>query len=173
MSDGPHSVIPGMVPVPFTTRGGFQDAVTAALGAAQREIIVASAEFTGWPFNQPAVETHLRAFFRASRVNRVRLLTTGQHGLGQSAPRLARVAREFSHAFAVRLVADAVAEQFRRHWCLVMVDRARLVRRFHPDQMRGVAEFDPDEAEVRAERFEVLWNESTPGLAATTIGLSA
>jgi len=167
------SPIPGMAPIPFATRGAFQDAVTAGLAVAQREILVASGDFHDWPFNQPAVEAHLRAFFHASRVNRVRLLTTEQHGLGNAAPRLVRVAREFSHAFAVRLVPAAVTENFRRSWCLIVVDRARMVRRFHPDQMRGVAEFDPDEAELRTERFEALWNESTPGLAATTIGLPA
>jgi hypothetical protein len=38
--------------------------------------------------------------------------------------------------------------------------------------MRGIAEFNPLEAEAWVDRFESAWHESSPGLATTTIGLS-
>jgi len=134
---------------------------------------MADASFSDWPLNQPEVEASLRNFFHASRVNRVRLLTTDSNRLGREAPRLARLGREFSHAFQSRITTRATALKFIRGFSLLVVDRTRIVRRFHPDQIRGIDEFNPDEAELWIESFEAVWNDSTPGFAVTTIGLSA
>lgn len=166
-------VIPGMPPDHFETRAAFHEAVLQGLASAQREILLADGTFTHWALNRPDVEAILRTFFHASRVNRLRLLTTADNHLLRDTPRLARVARDFSHAFAARITPASINEAFTLKFSLLVVDRSRLVRRFHPDQMRGIAEFDPLEAEAWVDRFESVWHESGPGLATTTIGLSA
>lgn len=165
--------VPGLPPARIESRSDLHAAVRSALASAQREILMADASFADWPLNQPDVETILRSFFHASRVNRIRLLTSDASRLGSAAPRLGRVAREFSHAFESRITTVAKGQQWIRGFSLLVVDRSRIVRRFHPDQMRGIAEFNPDEADLWIERFESVWNDSTPGLAATTIGLPA
>lgn len=167
------AAIPGMEPEQFETRGAFHQAVVTLLTGAQREILLASGTFAGWPTHLPEVDTLLRGFFHASRVNKLRLLTTEQHLLHREAPRLLRVAREFSHVFSTRIVPAALATRMTERFNFILVDRSRMVRRFDPVQMRGVIEFNPDEADQWLQRFEALWAESTPGLAATTIGLSA
>jgi hypothetical protein len=164
--------IPGMRPDHFETRAAFQEAVLQGLASAQREILLADGTFTHWALNRPDIEATLRSFFHASRVNRLRLLTTADSHLLRDAPRLARVARDFSHAFAARITPASINDAFTLKFSLLVVDRARLVRRFHPDQMRGIAEFNPLEAEAWVDRFESAWHESSPGLATTTIGLS-
>ena len=75
--------------------------------------------------------------------------------------------------FSTRIVPAALATRMTERFNFILVDRSRMVRRFDPVQMRGVIEFNPDEADQWLQRFEALWAESTPGLAATTIGLSA
>jgi len=164
--------LPGLPPVPFDTRSEFQAHLLNNVSMAQREILMADLDFQIWPLNSPILEDSLRAFFLASRVNRLRLLTGPGHRIAQQAPRLMRVMTQFSHAFTCRTPPDNLMHRFASDISLLVIDRARLVRRFHQDRPRGVVEFNADEAHVWTDLFETIWEESSPGLSATTLGLS-
>lgn len=164
--------LPGLPAAPFDTRSEFQEHILNGVTMAQREILMADLDFQIWPLNSPDLETSLRGFFLASRVNRLRLLAGPGHRIARQAPRLMRVLTQFSHAFTCRTPPDHLMQRFSNDISLLVVDRARLVRRFHQDRPRGTVEFDPDEAHLWTDLFEAIWDESSPGLSATTLGLS-
>jgi hypothetical protein len=54
----------------------------------------------------------------------------------------------------------------------VVADETHSVRRFHFEDLRGLlAKDDPIEASTLAERFEEIWEASTPAVTANTLGL--
>ena len=168
MSDSGFS---GIEPIQIESHAQFRDAVAAALATAQGEILLADRDFAGWPLNSPVVEEALRRFFLASRVNRMRLLTTPTHQLHRESPRLMGLLRDFGHAFSCRYPPDTMMARFSQDTCLLVIDRVRVVRRFHHHQPLGIAEFSTDEGQAWADHFESIWDESTSGLSVTTLGL--
>jgi hypothetical protein len=166
--------IPAGEPFPtirFATRAEFDAQLLAALGSAQREIWLADADFSRWPLNSPAIEEAMQRFLLTSRANRLHLITATPHHLTQQAPRFMRLLRTFGHSLFCRQVPEQVALRFAEDCSIGIVDRARMVRRFHRDTMRGVAEFHPNEVGPWVDQFQSLWDESTPGISATTLGL--
>ncbi|MGA2548856.1 MAG: hypothetical protein ABSF50_01800 [Burkholderiaceae bacterium] len=155
----------------FDTRTGFDEQLLAATGSAQREIWLADFDFSRWPLNSPKIEEALQAFLLASRANRVQLLAASSSHLTQQAPRFMRLLRLFGHALVCRQVPEQVATRFAEDCSFAIVDRARMVRRFHRDTMRGAAEFHPNEVGPWVDQFQSLWDEATPGISATTLGL--
>jgi hypothetical protein len=155
----------------FDSRAEFDAHLLAAIGNAQREVWLADANFSRWPLNSPAFEEALQRFLLASRANRVHLIAATPHHLAGQAPRFMRLLRLFGHALLCRQVPEQVALRFAEDCSFGIIDRARMVRRFHRDTMRGVAEFHPNEVGPWVEQFQSLWDESTPGVSATTLGL--
>jgi len=163
----------GFATINFDTRADFQAQILSAIRLAQREVLIADLDFRDWPLNSPELETALRAFFHISRVNQLHMLTTSANRLQQSAPRFMRVMRDFSHVLICRVAPDTLIHRLANDFSVLVGDQSILVRRYHHNQMRGLAEFNPDEASSWAGSFRALWDESTPGLSATTLGLSA
>jgi hypothetical protein len=155
----------------FDSRAEFDAQVLASVGSAQREVWLADADFARWPLNATAIEDALQSFLLASRANRVHLIAATPNHLTQQAPRFMRLLRLFGHAMVCRQVPEQVAQRFAEDCSFVIVDRARMVRRFHRDTMRGVAEFHPNAVGPWVDQFQSLWDEATPGISATTLGL--
>jgi hypothetical protein len=158
--------------VPFDARADFEREVLAAISSAQREVWLADASFRSWPLNSLAAEQAIHSFLLASRANRVQLLVAEDRYLASEAARFMRLLRLFGNTLLVRCPPDAVAMRFAEDCSFVIVDRARMVRRFHRDSMRGVAEFHPNRVGPWVDQFLSVWDESTPGLSGTTLGLS-
>ncbi len=159
--------------VHFDSRSEFDAQLAAAFDSAQREIWLADADFSRWPLNAPAIEEKLRQFLLASRANRLQVLVHNGDALAASAPRFVRLLGMFSHAIVCRQPAEQVAARFREECCFAIVDRARSVRRFHRDSPRGVAEFHPNEVRPWVDQFSATWEDASPGLTATVLGLGA
>lgn len=155
----------------FDTRTEFDAQLKAAIASAQREIWLADADFSRWPLNSPAIEEALHAFLLASRANRLHLILASSNFVTQQAPRFMRLIRLFGHAALCRQAPEQLALRFAEDCSFAIVDRARMVRRFHRDTMRGVAEFHPNEVGPWVDQFQSLWDESTLGISATTLGL--
>ncbi len=158
--------------VPFDSRTEFEKEVLAALASAQREVWFADANFRQWPLNALATEELMHAFLVASRANKIHLLVADDAYLSREAPRFMRLLRLFGHSLLVRRPPDEVAIRFAEDCSFIIVDRARMVRRFHRDAMRGVAEFHPNRVGPYVDQFQSLWEESPPGLSGTVLGLS-
>jgi hypothetical protein len=80
-----------------------------------------------------------------------------------------QLVRAFSHAVTIHETqqqAKGVYDPF------VVADDMHSVRLFHFDTLRGLhAKNDPIEASALVERFEEIWEVSTPAVTANTLGL--
>jgi hypothetical protein len=160
-------------PVRFSSRTEFNQQLLEAVASAQREIWLADVDFAHWPMNSTEMEDALRSFLRASRANRVHLLAYNSEGLTQHSPRFMRVLRLFGHSFMCRQPGEQIAARFAEDCSFAVVDRARVVRRFHRDSMRGIAEFHPNSVVPWVDQFQSVWEDSTPSIAPTVLGLGA
>jgi hypothetical protein len=159
------------VRTPFDTRTAFVGHLRDALLQAQREVWMADRDFADWPLAEPAFTAALQAFLRGSAANHLRLLALDTDRIPTAAPRFMQVIRAHAITAQCRLVPRHAAARFGEACSMIIVDRSLLVRRFHRDHLRGAAEFDPAAARPWLDQFETLWEESSPTLASTTIGL--
>jgi hypothetical protein len=171
LSSSDHAAAEPFPTVRFESRAEFDAQLLAALGSAQREIWLADADFSRWPLNSPGIEEALHIFLLASRANRIQLLAASPDYLTQQAPRFMRLFRLFGHAIVCREAPEQVTSRFAEDCSFAIVDRARMVRRFHRDTMRGAAEFHPNQVGPWIDQFQSLWDDGTPGISATTLGL--
>ena len=161
----------GFVQSAFDTRAEFAEHLVKALHSAQREVWMADADFTAWPLNRADFTAALHRFLRASTANRLYLLTLAAQGIEARAPRLMAVLRAFSHAAQCRIVPGHGAARFGEACSLMLVDQTLVVRRFHRDSTRGIVELAPGGVRIWIDQFQSLWDESTPCLAPTKLGL--
>jgi hypothetical protein len=155
-------------PLPFTSRGEFTEAVLTAIAATRRELTLVDRDFSDWPLESPAGRDALAAFLDADPLARIRLLVADPDWIERRAPRLLNLRRRHATAIDCRCMpASLFAEE-----CLLLGDRRHLVRRPHRDSFRGrLALAAPADVEPLARRYDAMWDESTPCLPATTLGL--
>ena len=155
----------------FDTRAAFVGHLQDALQRAQREVWIADRDFADWPLREVAFASALQRFLRDSAANQFRLLALDTDRIPATAPRFMQVIRAHAGTAQCRVVPAHAASRFAEACSMLIVDRSLLVRRFHRDHLRGAAEFDPAVARPWLDQFETLWEESSPTLASTTLGL--
>jgi hypothetical protein len=155
----------------FDTRAAFIEHLQATLERAQHEVWIADRDFADWPLTQPAFEDALRAFLRSSAAHHLKMLTLDAERIATNAPRFLAVMRAHAYNAQCRIVPPHAAARFGEACSMLIVDRTLVVRRFHRDHLRGSSEFDPAAARPWLDQFEMVWEESSPALASTTIGL--
>jgi hypothetical protein len=155
----------------FDTRAAFTDHLQDALGRAQREVWMTDRDFSDWPISTAPFTAALQGFLRMSAANRLRMLTLDPDRIAIAAPRFIEILRPHSIGAQCRLVPPHAAARFGEACSMMIVDRTLLVRRFHRDHLRGAVEFDPAAARPWLDQFEMLWEESSPALASTKLGL--
>ncbi len=160
-----------MARTPFASRAQFAVQLQLALERAQHEVWMADRDFVDWPVATPAFTQSLQSFLRRSAANHLRMLTLDAERLATAAPRLVAVTKTHAHNAHCRVVPQHAAPRFAEACSMLIVDRTWIVRRFHREQARGAAELDPTAARPWLDQLEMLWEESSPGLASTTIGL--
>ncbi|HTS52965.1 MAG TPA: hypothetical protein VMH26_06800 [Burkholderiales bacterium] len=111
----------------------------------------------------------LRHFLLASRSNRIQIVLHDTSDLQRDCPRLINLLRQFSYAVAIQETepqAKGVYDPF------AVLDERDYVHRFHYDDTRGLLGLDdPHEARGFVQRFEEIWEASSPAVSATTLGL--
>lgn len=160
-----------LIRTPFDTRAAFVGHLQDALAQAQREVWLADRDFADWPIAEPAFTASLQAFLRQSAANQLRLLVLDADRIPVAAPRFMQVIRGHALNAQCRVVPTHAASRFGESCSMLIADRSLLVRRFHRDHLRGALEFDPAAARPWLDQFETLWEESSPTLASTTLGL--
>ena len=111
----------------------------------------------------------MSALLRAHRTNRIYVVLHDTGNIHRDCPRFAALAQQFSHAFFVRQTLPAARGVYDP---FAVADEARFVRRFHYADQRGVASIgDINATHALLDRFNDIWEESRPALAATTLGL--
>ena len=166
-----HPIGQPMRRTPFDTRAAFATHLQDALRQAQREVWMADRDFADWPLGDAAFTASLQGFLRQSAANRLRLLTLDADRIASLAPRFMQVLRGHPQNAQCRAVPPHAASRFGEACSMLIADRSLAVRRFHRDHPRGAIEFDPAAARPWLDQFELLWEESSPVLASTTLGL--
>lgn len=153
----------------IVTRAEFQAGIAELLAVAARTIRVFDPDLAEYGFNSPAAEEKLKNFLLASHANRLQIVVHDTGYITGSCPRLMRLLRQFSHAIAIHRTHDAIRNV---DDVLMVVDDAHYLRRPHHEQPNGVIMLH-DAAETRGwlNRFNEIWEQSSPAVSATTIGL--
>jgi hypothetical protein len=151
----------------FDSRAEFQRQLRAVLARAQVSLDMFDPDFALFPLGDPDVDATMRGFLQGGGV--IRLAMHGSAHIERHYPRFLRLLRDHSHRIECRITHRGI-RQLTDSFCIA--DGLHLVRRFHSDHLRGEAAFDaPQETELPRERFSAIWEESQPGLHATTTGL--
>ncbi len=159
-------------PVPektnFRSKLQYDEFVNEIITLAKHELRIFEQEL-GSSYNASARHDALRQFLLASRRNQVRIVVHDAAKIDRFCPRMKQLLRAFGHSVTIHETqqqAKGVYDPF------VVADEAHSVRRFHFDDLRGLfAKNDPIEASTLAERFEEIWEASTPAVTVNTLGL--
>ena len=153
----------------LASRADFAEALTEVAGLARRTLRIFDPTVAAFDFNSPQREEQLNQFLRASRMNRLMIAVHDPRVITQSSPRLLRLLRLFSHAISIHQTHDAIRNI---EDMLVIADELHCIRKPHHERMRGVVTLhDPVETREWLNRFNAIWEQSTPSVSATTIGL--
>jgi len=159
---------PSPVQRPLDGVRDFEAAVDQVIGKATASLLVFDTTLSS-AFNSPVRHDMLRTFLLASRRNALRIVVHDASHLDRNCPRLLMLLRQLGHAIHIHEthpVAKAIYDPF------VVADDRHFARRFHFDETRGLfGQHDPIGARALIERFEEIWEASSPALSATTLGL--
>ena len=169
MNDLAASGLPGPRFQPISSRSEQQSALETVFAAAQRELRIFDQTCAGLGLNSPERHENLRQFLLASRARRIHIVVHDTRYLAAHCPRMILLIRQFSHAVFVQKTNKKLHGL---HDNFVIADNHSYLKQFHFEHPRGVAGTDdPGEAQALLMRFGEIWENSAPGLAATTLGL--
>ena len=153
----------------IASRAEFSAALDEVIGRTERSLRIFDPTLAGHGFNTAARDEQLRTFLLKRRSNRVMIAVHDTSAITQGAPRLMRLLRQFSHAIMIHQTNDAIRNL---EDVLVISDDLHCVRRPHHAHPKGVVYLDdPVETREWLNRFNAIWEQSTPAVSATTIGL--
>ena len=154
--------------IPFTSRGGFVEAALTALAAARETLVLYDRDFRDWPLDRPSAAESIARLLGGNHAARLRLMVADPAWLERHAPRFLQLRQRFSQPIACRQVPASLAPT---EGVLIADDR-HVLRRAHYGSFRGRLSLEqPAEAEPLVEKYRALWDESTPCLHGTTLGL--
>lgn len=155
-------------PLLVRSRGEFQEAVLTALRATRRDLVLADRSFQDWPLETAAGSDALERVLREDPRARVRMLVADPDWLERHGARFALLRQRHRERIACRRVPATLFDGSG----VLIGDREHLLRRAHADHFRGrLTLAAPADVEPVAARHDALWDESTPCLSATTLGL--
>ncbi|MES2933313.1 MAG: hypothetical protein V4805_07480 [Pseudomonadota bacterium] len=155
--------------IPFSSRTEFQNLALQCLGRAEQGIQLFDPNFLSWNLGSLETNAILRQFLISKQTNRLQLAMHDTLHIERECPRFISLLRDFSHAIECR-VTPRTLHQLTDSFC--MADGKHIVRRFHCDHFRGAATWDSEpDCNISSQRFSAMWEESTIGLHATTLGL--
>jgi len=153
---------------PLLGNAEYEAALDTALAKAQRSIRIFE-HTLGRGYNSPQRFELLHRFLLASRRNRLQIVAHEPQTIDRNCPRILNLLRLHSHSISIHEThanAKSVYDPF------TVVDDHSFVHRFHFDEMRGLLALDdPIGTHVLGERFDEIWEASSPTVSATTIGL--
>ena len=153
----------------LASKADFAAALTEVTSLATRTLRIFDPTVAEFGFNSPQREEQLNNFLRASRMNRLMIAVHDPQVITLSSPRLLRLLRQFSHAIAIHRTHDAIRNI---EDALVIADDLHYIRKPHFERTRGVVTLhEPVETREWLNRFNAIWEQSTPSVSATTIGL--
>ena len=153
----------------IATKREFADAFEEVLAKTGRTLRMFDATLADFGMNSVAREEQLRSFLIKRRANRLQIVVHNTAAITQRSPRLMRLLRQYGHAIAIHQTNEEIRKL---EDVLVVGDDAHCLRRRHHDHPKGAVYLDdPIETREWLNRFNAIWEQSTPAVSATTIGL--
>ena len=153
----------------LASRADFAQALDVLFRHTGRTLRIFDPTLADYDLGNPARESQLGEFLRGSRAARLMIVVHDTAFITQRAPRLTRLLRQFSHAIAIHQTHEAIRNV---DDVLVIGDDSYCLRRPHSAQPKGIfLENDPAETRGWLSRFEEIWEQSSPAVTATTLGL--
>jgi hypothetical protein len=147
----------------------YVHALDALCALAQRNLYLFEKNYEKLGYNGLERYETLRKFLLASSANRLFLLAHDTRHLATQCPRMMMLLRQFSASLFIYQTPknlQHLTEPF------AIADETHYVRRFHFDDVRGIAaKNDPENALSLKSRFLEMWSTSHPAVSATTLGL--
>jgi hypothetical protein len=110
-----------------------------------------------------------RDFLRADPLNRLLIVLHDADNIVRVAPRFVTLLQQFSHAVKLRVTPRSARHIYD---AFAIFDASHYLHRFHHDQMRFARGRDElAGAQALLDRFEELWDASTPSAAINVLGL--
>jgi hypothetical protein len=151
----------------FSFRSEFHQAVTDVLVRSRIGIAMADYDFSDWPLESPEIVAALSRILREPGSG-MRVVVQSPDWLERHSARFASLRATFADRVACRQPPPGIAPGEG----LLLGDRMHLLRRAHYESFRGRVQLAmPEQADPWRHKFEMLWQESTPCLAAKTLGL--
>ncbi|UCE30384.1 MAG: hypothetical protein JSW68_09910 [Burkholderiales bacterium] len=152
---------------PFDDRTGFTEQLRTLITEATESLLLVATDFSDWPLDDMAVHAALREFLHEHRQASLQLLLDDTRHLGRAAPRFCTLRRHYSHLIECRCTPRVMLEE-----PCAIADERHMLRRFDNARFRGELALDArQEVDELLMLYRPLWNESTPCLPATTLGL--
>lgn len=157
------------LPGPFDTLSGYRQAIDCILSSASRELCIFDRDLEKTGLGSRQYANRLSAFLAGGRDRMLRIVLHDTEHVMRYSPRLMTLLKRYSHNFIVRQSSESLRSLSD---CFILADSTSGVIRFHEDHFRGKLLLGQSE-EIHAwhQRFEDLWTESVPGIAATHLGL--
>lgn len=160
------NAVPQHTPILGNTE--YETALDTILGMAQNTIRIFDRTL-GPEYNSSRRFELLREFLLANRRNRLLMVVHDPQAIDRNCPRILNLLRTHSHTINIHEThskAKSVYDPF------AIVDDQCFVHRFHFDEMRGLLALgDPIGTHSLTERFDEIWEASSPTISATTLGL--
>jgi hypothetical protein len=153
----------------FDSEAAFRAAIDLTLVAACQEVRIFDRDLARMGLEDSAHVALLGRFLATSPDHRLRIVLHDPAPLANRSPRLIALMQSHGHAIEVRQTPEHLNQLAD---CWVLADQAHAAIRFHADQPRG-KRIVASPAEVRPwwERFDELWEASTPCSPAAVTGL--
>jgi hypothetical protein len=151
------------------TRSDYQLGFGKVLGLVRRELRIFDPDLSELDMNSAQRVETLSRFLRGGANRRVFIALHDVDHVSRRCPRLIALLGIYaSNIYIHRTMGDAAKVQD----CFALADGEYLVRRPVTAQPRGVLVIgDPKECQPMRERFEEIWESSTPAVSANTTGL--
>ena len=151
----------------FSFRSEFHLAVQELLARSRRSVALLDRDFSDWPLETPEAMTHLSRILHEPEAS-LRLVVHSPDWLERYGARFARLRATFSGRVECRQAPASLAAAEG----LMIGDRLHLLRRVHFQSYRGRVSYAmPEQTDPWRHKYDLLWQESTPCLTVTTVGL--
>lgn len=153
----------------LTGEAEYRQACETVIGLAAEDILIFDRSLLAPRLEDKARADLLEAFLAEDGKRRLRIVLHDPEQLRVHAPRLMQLFGRFSHLVEVRQTPDNLRHLADTH---ILADTDHGVRRFQFDQPRSALILnDPPAISPWRQRFEDLWQQSTPCLSVNSTGL--
>jgi deoxyribodipyrimidine photolyase len=153
----------------ITLEADYREACDTVIARAEHEIMIFDRDLAAPRLDDKARIDRLASFLSAEGLHRMRIVLHAPETLRANSPRLMQLFTRFSHLIEIRQSPDNLRHLADTH---ILADDNHAIRRFQFDQPRCALHLD-DPLAVRPwrQRFDELWEQSTPCLSVNATGL--